>query len=114
PEAADGSETQGVVELKALTAAVRRAVLQIAMYTPIEGTILSSPGNGPLVLNKGSGSGIKKNQEFNIYRRGVLVGKAIAKGISPGYTDLLVTTNITGIQAQDKAVALFPEPKVKQ
>ena len=113
PEAADGSETQGIIEMKAVTAAARRAVFQMKSYSPIEGVILSSPSNGPLVLNRGSGSGVKLHQEFNIMRGGRMVAKARATKISGGYTDLLVTENIAGIQSGDHAISIFPEQKFK-
>ena len=113
PEAADGSETQGIVEMKAVIAAARRAVFQMKSYIPIEGVILLSSGNGPLVLNRGTGSGIKLHQEFNVVRKGVRVARARATKVSNGYTDLLVTENISGIQSGDHAISIFPDPKFK-
>jgi hypothetical protein len=110
-EGVDKNKTLGILEMDAVTEAAMRAVLRISSYTPISGTVLSSPGNGPMVLNRGLGHGVKKHQQFLIFRNGVNVGKASIGKVSGSYSELNVLDNSLGIQPQDQALSVFPEPK---
>jgi TolB-like protein len=110
-EGTDKNKTLGVLEMDAVTEAAMRAVLKIGAYTPISGTVMSSPGNGPMVLNRGLGHGVKKHQEFLIFRKGINVGRASVGKVSGSYSELNVLDNSLGIQPQDQALSIFPEPK---
>jgi hypothetical protein len=111
-EAADGTKTEGLLAMDAASGASARAVAKMAVYTPISGTILSSAGTRGMVLNRGAGHGVKKKQEFLIFRNDILVGRARAGNVSPSYTELHVIENTLGIQAQDHVLSVFPEPKL--
>jgi hypothetical protein len=110
-ESADGQKTEGAQALDAVTAAAFRAVQRIAAYQPVTGTILNNSTTRGLVLNRGSGHGIKRRQEFIIFRNNIAVGRARVTAVSPSYSELIVTDNTLGIQGQDRALAVFPEPK---
>jgi hypothetical protein len=66
------------------------------------------------MLNRGAGHGVKKDQVFVVYRNGIAVGRARAARVSQTYTELRVTDNTLGIQPQDRAAAIFPEPKFEK
>lgn len=110
-ESSDGQKTEGAQAIDAVTAAGFRAVQRIAAYQPITGTILNNGGSRGLVLNRGSGHGVKRRQEFIIFRNGIPVGRARVTSVSPSYSELLVENNTLGIQGQDRALAVFPDPK---
>lgn len=107
---ADGGRTDIELALDALAQAAARAVSRLTDNKPITGTILNSIGNGPIMLNRGAGHGVKAKQEFLVYRDGVRTGRVKAGKISGAYSELAVLENI-GIQPQDRVVSLFPEPK---
>ena len=110
-ESADGQKTEGAQALDAVSAAAFRAAQRIAAYQPITGTILNNSSARGMVLNRGSGHGVKRRQEFIIFRNNIPVGRARVTAVSPSYSELMVLDNTLGIQGQDRALAVFPEPK---
>jgi hypothetical protein len=107
-----GSKTEGELAIDAVSLAATRAVAQIEGYKPITGTIMSSVGNGPIMLNRGMTHGVKPKQEFIVIRDGRRVGRVQARKPSTAYTELNVLDNSGGIQPQDRVVSLFPEPRL--
>lgn len=110
-ESADGQKTEGSQAIDAITAAAFRAVQRIAAYQPITGTIMNSGNIRGMILNRGSSHGVKRRQEFVIFRNNVAVGKARVTSVSPSYSEMIVVDNTLGIQGQDRALAVFPDPK---
>lgn len=108
-----GSKTEGELDIDAVSLAATRAVSRIEAYQPITGTIMSSVGNGPVVLNRGVSHGVKLIQEFIVIRDGRQVGRVQARKPSSSYTELNVLDNNGGIQPQDRVVSLFPEPRLE-
>lgn len=108
-----GNKTEGVLLMDAATAASNRCVARIAAYQPIIGTILNTGaiGGGGVILNRGSGEGVRPKQEFLVFRNGVVVARLRAGRVSLADTELKIIDNTGGIRPQDKAFAIFPEPK---
>jgi TolB-like protein len=112
PDSPDGNKTEGVLLMDAAAAAAARCAARIAAYRPIVGTILSTGSTGGVaIINRGSGDGVRSKQEFLIVNRGVVVARLRAGRVSLADTELKVIENIGGIRPQDKAIAVFPEPK---
>lgn len=108
-----GSKSEGELAIDAVSLAAARAAARIEAYQPITGTIMSSVGNGPIVLNRGVSHGVKPKQEFIVLRGGRRVGRVRAHKPSSSYTELSVLDNSGGIQPQDRVVSLFPEPRLE-
>lgn len=106
-----GGKTEALMIVDAAESAASRCVGRLANYRPVEGTILNSPGNGPIVLNRGMGHGLKSKQEFAVFRGGVKVGRLQVGKVFPQYSEMGVIENIAGIQPGDHVVSIFPEPK---
>src|SRR5579872_6126913 len=113
---AGGVKTDAELAVDALGLAALHAASRIEEYQPITGTIMNSggigngSGIGAMMLNRGSSHGVKPHQEFIVYRGGVRVGRVRAEKLSASYTELAVLDN-SGIQPQDRALSIFPEPK---
>jgi hypothetical protein len=110
-EPSNGSKTRSALLMEAANSAGVRAVARIADYRPLTGTILNSEGSGIVVLNRGSSHGVKGRQEFVVFREGARVGRVRVYKLFPQFTEMRVTESAGGIQPQDRAVAVFPEPK---
>ncbi len=108
----DGKKPDGVLFMDAAISAATRVAQRIAAYNPIRGQVLNSSNSDVIVLNRGLGHGVQKRQEFILLRNGVKVGRAKASKVFPNYTELKVLDNSFGIQPQDIAIAVFPEPKL--
>ena len=106
-----GSKTEALMIVDAAESAAVRCAARMAAYRPVEGTILNSPGNGPIVLNRGLGHGLKSKQEFVVFRGGVKVGRLSVGKVFPQYSEMGVVQNIAGIQPGDHVVSIFPEPR---
>lgn len=106
----DGSKTEGVLLMDAVTSAAIRAANRIADYKPIVGTVLNSTGHDIIVLNRGAGYGVRGKQEFVVFRDGGRVGRVKVFKVYSSYTELTVLDAPGGIRPEDKAVAIFPEP----
>jgi hypothetical protein len=110
-EPADGSKTRSALLMEAANSAGVRAVARIADYRPLTGTILNSEGSGLVVLNRGSSHGVKGKQEFVVFREGARVGRVRVYKLFAQFTEMRIVESAGGIQPQDRAIAVFPEPK---
>jgi hypothetical protein len=110
-DAPNGKKTEALMIVDAAESAAVRCAARIASYKPLDGTILNSPGNGPIVLNRGMGHGVKAKQEFSVYRGGIKVGKLQVGKVFPQYSELGVVQNLAGIQPGDHVVSVFAEPR---
>lgn len=108
----DGHKSDGLLYMDAAISAAVHCANRIATFRPLEGTILNSSGQGFVVLNRGVSHGMKKKQEFIVYRRGIRVGRLGILRLDTSYTDMSILDN-QGIQPGDHAVAVFPEPKLR-
>lgn len=111
-EAKDGSKTDAELILEACAAAAVHVSARVSTNRPLEGTLLSSASKqGIVMFNRGASHGVQNKQEFNVYRNGRRVGRVRAFHIYSSYTEMTIVEPGTGIQAQDKAIAVFMEPK---
>ncbi len=108
---ADGSKTDTMVLLDAGIAAADRCADRVAEYRPIVGTVLNNQSRELVVINKGLGDGVKKNQEFVAYRSGTMVARLRMFKPFGRYTLLKVTESLMGVQPEDRVIAVFAEPK---
>src|SRR5258708_1771576 len=93
-----GSKAEAIMIVDAAESAAVRCVYRMSAYRPIEGTILSSPGNGPIVLNRGLGHAVKSKQEFVVFRGGIKVGRLQVGKVFPQYSELSIVENVAPIQ----------------
>lgn len=110
-EPSNGSKTRSALLMEAAHSAGVRAVARIADYRPLTGTILNREGSGIVVLNRGSSHGVRGKQEFVVFREGARVGRVQVYKLFPQFTEMRIVESTGGIQPQDRAVAIFPEPK---
>jgi|SRR5579862_3315449 len=109
----DSTRTDGELLIDAATMAAGRAATRMSDYKPVKGTILSSQlAFGSMVLNRGVGDGVKRNQEFMVMRNGSVVGRVRAVSVSDSYSELAIVDDAGGVHPQDQVVSIFPEPKL--
>lgn len=106
-----GRKSDGELLMDAAISAAVRAVSRLRDYRPIEGTILNSQGRDVVILNRGLGHGVRKRQEFLVFRDRVRVGRLRVLKVFPSYAELTVVESAGGIRPEDQALAVFPEPK---
>ncbi len=110
-DALDGHKPEALLIMEAAQSAAARAAEQMASFRPIVATILNTAGFGRILMNKGAGDGIRPRQEFVALRYGARVARLRVVYVHPQDSELAIVENTGGIQPQDIAVALFPEPK---
>ena len=112
-DAPGGSKTDGLLLLDAARAAAYRVAERLAEARPIHGTVLNSAGRGQVTLNRGAGHGVQKQQEFLVYRDGRRVGRLRVRRLFSNYAEMTIVDNSGGIQAQDHAVSVSLEPRLR-
>ncbi len=112
PEPPDGRSSDGLLYVEAAASAAFRVVARLEDHKPIEGTIMNSLGPAKLVMNRGMGHGVRGKQEFVIYRDGRRVGRARVFKAFGDFTELVPIDATGGIRPEDRALAVFPEPKL--
>jgi len=110
-DAPEGRKSDGEMLMDAAASAAVRAVARLKDYRPITGTILNSQGHDVIILNRGVGHGVRKKQEFLVFRDNVRVGRLRVLKVYPSYAELTVVESTAGIRPEDQALAVFPEPK---
>lgn len=106
-----GGKPEVLMVMDAASNAAYRAAARLAAYRPVMGTILNTAGRGPVVINRGSGHGIQRKQEFVVFRDGFRVGRIRVQTIHPSYAEMEVLDGTGGIRPEDKALSIFPDPR---
>lgn len=106
-----GKKPDGVMLVDAAGSAVYRAAAKMASYRPIEATVMNTAGRGLVVINRGTGHGVRGKQEFLVIRDGAIVGRLKAFQVFPSHSEMTVVDNRLGIRPEDRALSVFPEPK---
>ncbi len=112
-DAAEAGSAPSLAYMEAAAAAAERCAARIAAYKPIVGTVLNSSGSDILVINRGAEHGVRPRMEFRVFRRGQPVGRVRVFKVMGGYTQVKVMEGAGGIGPEDRAVAVFPEPRLK-
>lgn len=112
-DAAEADHSSSLPYMEAAVAAAERCAARIAGYRPIVGTVLNSSGSDILVINRGAEHGVRPRMEFRVFRRGQPVGRVRVFKVMGGYTQVKRMEGAGGIGPEDRAVAVFPEPRLK-
>lgn len=111
PEPANSKRSEGLLLIDAASAAAVLAVRRMTDFVPVTGTVMNSQGSGAIVVNRGGGHGIRKKQEFLFFRNTRRVGRGRVTGVWPDHCEVLLTDS-GGVRPEDRAIAVFPEPKL--
>lgn len=98
--------------VEAINNAAFLGVKTMVDYVIPEATVQNSLGASQVMLNKGARDGIKPGMQMIVLRDREIIGYLSVQSVTPVDSIAKITKSMRGIQAQDKAKAIFDMPAV--